>query len=106
MTYSVLIYYQNDSYVPKALEFIINKFNKNFKINTKVDDVLVPINDFDSLQIKVIKGLNNCNTTLNADYVIIQRSLIKEGTVKYWEKLKENIKKDFWVMSERSLEEQ
>lgn len=106
MVYKAAIYYQNDSYVPKALEFLANKFNKDFKINTKVDDVLMPIDDCDSLQIKAIKGLNNCNTTLSVDYVVIQRSLIKEGTVDYWIKLKENIKKDFWVISERSLEEQ
>lgn len=105
MTYKTAIYYQNDSYVPKALEFLANKFNKNFKINTKVDDVLIPVDDYDMMCVKALKGLNNMNVTLRVDYAVIQDSLINSDTVEYWQKLKTNIKKDFWVISERSLEE-
>lgn len=105
MTYKTAIYYQNDSYVPKALEFLANKFNKNFKINTKVDDVLIPVDDYDMMCVKVFKGLNSMNVTLGVDYAIIQDSLINSDTVEHWQKLKTNIKKDFWVISERSLEE-
>lgn len=106
MIYKTAIYYQNDSYVPKALEFLANKFNKNFKINTKVDDVLIPVDDYDMMCVKVFKGLNSMNVTLGVDYAIIQDSLINTESAEYWQKLKANIKKDFWVISERSLQEQ
>lgn len=105
MIYKTAIYYQNDSYVPKALKFLANKFDKDFKINIKVDDVLIPINEQDMMCVKSIKGLTNSNSTLDVDYVIIQDSLIVTETIKYWQELKTHIKKDFWVISERSLEE-
>ena len=105
MVYKAAIYYQDDNYVPKALEFLASKFNKNFKINTKVDDVLIPVNELDMLCVKPIKGLSSCNINLSMDYAVIQDSLIKSETADYWQKLKENIKKDFWAISERSLEE-
>ena len=105
MIYKTAIYYQNDSYVPKALKFLANKFDKDFKINIKVDDVLIPINEQDMMCVKSIKGLTNSNSTLDVDYVVIQDSLIVTETIKYWQELKTHIKKDFWVISERSLEE-
>lgn len=105
MIYKTAIYYQNDSYVPKALGFLANKFNKNFKINTKVDDVLIPVDDYDMMCVKPLKGLNSMNVTLGVDYAVIQDSLINSETVEHWQKLKTNIKKDFWVISERSLQE-
>lgn len=105
MIYKTAIYYQNDSYVPKALKFLADKFDKDFKINIKVDDVLIPINEQDMMCVKSIKGLTNSNSTLDVDYVIIQDSLIVTETIKYWQELKTHIKKDFWVISERSLEE-
>lgn len=105
MIYKTAIYYQNDSYVPKALKFLANKFDKDFKINIKVNDVLIPINEQDMMCAKSIKGLTNSNSTLNVDYVVIQDSLIVAETIKYWQELKTHIKKDFWVISERSLEE-
>lgn len=105
MIYKTAIYYQDDSYVPKALKFLANKFDKDFKINIKVDDVLIPINKYDMMCVKSIKGLTNSNSTLDVDYVVIQDSLIVAETMKYWQELKTHIKKDFWVISERSLEE-
>ena len=105
MIYKTAIYYQDDSYVPKALKFLANKFDKDFKINIKVDDVLIPINEYDMMCVKSIKGLTNSNSTLDVDYVVIQDSLIVTETIKYWQELKTHIKKDFWVISERSLEE-
>lgn len=105
MIYKATIYYQNDSYVPKALKFLADKFDKDFKINIKVDDVLIPINEQDMMCVKSIKGLTNSNSTFDVDYVIIQDSLIVTETIKYWQELKTHIKKDFWVISERSLEE-
>ena len=105
MIYKTAIYYQDDSYVPKALKFLANKFDKDFKINIKVDDVLIPINEYDMMCVKSIKGLTNSNSTLDVDYVVIQDSLIVTETIKYWQELKTHVKKDFWVISERSLEE-
>ena len=105
MIYKTAIYYQDDSYVPKALKFLANKFDKDFKINIKVDDVLIPINEQDMMCVKSIKGLTNSNSTLDVDYVVIQDSLIVTETIKYWQELKTHVKKDFWVISERSLEE-
>ena len=105
MIYKTAIYYQNDSYVPKALKFLADKFDKDFKINIKVDDVLIPINEQDMMCVKSIKGLTNSNSTLDVDYVVLQDSLIVTETIKYWQELKTHVKKDFWVISERSLEE-
>ena len=105
MTYEVKIYYQNDSYIPKALNFLGSKFNKNLGIKTKIDNMIIPIGDEDIIKVGVTKGLNKDNILSELDYAVIQDSLIKTETLNNWCDLKEKIKKDFWVVSERSLEE-
>lgn len=106
MTYEAKIYYQNDSYIPKALNFLGGKFNKNLGIKTKVDNMIIPIGDEDVIKVGITKGLNKNNILSELDYAVIQDSLIKTETLNNWNDLKGKIKKDFWVMSERSLEEQ
>lgn len=104
MEYRATIYYLNESYVPKAINFLGEKLGKNPKLTEKVDNVLIPIGDSDAVSVITTKGLNKGNTSLYSDYVVIDDGLVKYETADLVSTLKEKTQKSWWIISERCLE--
>ena len=105
MIYNALIYYKNDNFVPSAINFLAKKFNKYPNLKFKVDNAIIPLDNEDVLHIAISRGLNTSNTNHIIDFAVVDKSLIKEESQKYFDNLKEHVNKEYYVVSERSLEE-
>ena len=105
MIYNALIYYKNYNFVPGAINFLAEKFNKYPNLKFKVDNAIIPLDNEDVLHIAISRGLNTSNTNHLIDFAVVDKSLIKEESQKYFDSLKEHVNKEYYVVSERSLEE-
>lgn len=104
MVYKCIIYYANDSFACKAINFIGDQFEHNPRLKLKAESVVIPIGDDDALDIRLIRGIHQPIQRDNPNYVIIERKLITEETDKYLDEEAGPGFKDMWVFSEMELD--
>ena len=106
MVYKCIIYYKDDSFVAPAINFIAARYDIYPRLTSKVDNVVIPIGESDSLKINAIKSLSRSNSQLiDTDYIIIQRDLLKPQLQELWVKLREQARINWWIKDERTLRE-
>lgn len=105
MNYSCKIFYANDAFACKAINFIGDQFNRNPRLEVKVEDVLIPIEGDGLLSVRLCKGINQPLQADLPNYIIIEDRLLTPDTEKFLDVEAENQFKDLWVLSERELEQ-
>ena len=106
MVYKCIIYYKDGSFVAPAINFIAAQYDIHPRLTSKVDNVVIPIGENDSLKINAIKSLFRSNSQLiDTDYIIIQRDLLKPQLQELWVKLREQARINWWIKDERTLRE-
>ena len=103
--YNALLYYSHGHFVPGGINLLAEKLNKYPNLKFKVDNAIIPLDNEDVLHIAISRGLNTSNTNHIIDFAVVDKSLIKEESQKYFDSLKEHVNKEYYVISERSLEE-
>lgn len=107
MVYKCIIYYKDDSFVAPAINFIAAQYDIHPRLTSKVDNVVIPIGENDSLKINAIKSLSRSNSQLiDTDYIIIQRNLLKPQLQELWVKLRGQARINWWIKDERVLREE
>lgn len=106
MIYECIIYYKDDSFVAPAINFMAAQHDIHPRLTSKVDNVVIPIGENDSLKINAIRSLSKSNSQLiDTDYIIIQRELLKPKLQELWVKLREQARINWWIKDEKTLRE-
>lgn len=108
MTYTCVIFYLHDNLIPQAINFFGKKLGKDLSVPTHFtcDNATFAISENERVVIQTVKGLSRGSIAgIRPDYFLVEDGLVTEETVQNLVFLKDTQPKDYWMFSERSLQE-